>query len=454
MSIKKNLLKNGIATLFQKLIKVCEQLLLVPFFISAWGGAYYGEWLTLTIIPSILAFSDLGFGSAAANSFVLKYAAGDKSGAANVSKSGFAIITAMVIIGACLSFVTVVVMAQLNVFDKSLIKAHDAIWSVSIIILARLIGFYTQLFEAYYRAARKAALSINLLSINSVFNIVAGLLILVLGYGIIAFALSQLLVSMLFIIIYGVKANMVLGLYRETKGCITKLELRTITSKGLGYLMTPIWQSIYFQGTTFVVRITLGPEAVAVFNTVRTLSRSVNQMYSLVNGTVFPELQYEIGSGNMTKAVKLFRLSVFGVFFLALIGAFMLLCFGARFYNIWTHNELAVPTAMWNMFIVGILFNAIWWTASMVFRAVNKPYQFAIVGVISAIISVISSYVLSKEMGLVGAALGSLFFDIIMAIYVLPVSCKLLGTSLVDLTKYIQDDIKQLWLKLKLYMSN
>ena len=89
MSLKKNLIKNGIASALQKGVKVAEQLLLVPFFINAWGAAYYGEWLTLTIIPTMLGFSDLGFGSAACNSFVLKYAAGDKKGAADTAKSGF-----------------------------------------------------------------------------------------------------------------------------------------------------------------------------------------------------------------------------------------------------------------------------------------------------------------------------------------------------------------------------
>jgi len=50
LSLKKNLLKNGLASAVQKIIKIAEQLLLVPFFISAWGAAYYGEWLTLPLL--------------------------------------------------------------------------------------------------------------------------------------------------------------------------------------------------------------------------------------------------------------------------------------------------------------------------------------------------------------------------------------------------------------------
>jgi len=74
MSIIKGIISNGLANVVQKLVRIADQLLLVPFFLTHWGAAMYGEWLTLTIIPSVLAFSDLGFGSAVSNSFVLAYA--------------------------------------------------------------------------------------------------------------------------------------------------------------------------------------------------------------------------------------------------------------------------------------------------------------------------------------------------------------------------------------------
>lgn len=92
-SIRKNILFNGIANTLTKTVKVGEQLLLVPFFLTAWGAAYYGEWLTLSIIPSVLAFSDLGFGSAAASSFVLSYSAGDKKRAFDIFHTSVRIIT-------------------------------------------------------------------------------------------------------------------------------------------------------------------------------------------------------------------------------------------------------------------------------------------------------------------------------------------------------------------------
>ncbi|QWX83322.1 lipopolysaccharide biosynthesis protein [Cellulophaga sp. HaHaR_3_176] len=449
MSLKKRLVNNGLASILQKGVRVLEQLFLVPFFISAWGAAYYGEWLTLTIIPSVIAFSDLGFGTAAANSFVLSYASGDKQKAADISKTGMHIISLMVLAAMGISVLAIFILNYFHVFEKSLIDSQDAITAVSILILARLLNFYNQLIESYYRAAQKAALSINLLTVKAASNLIGGLLVLLLGYGVIEFALSQLIVIILFNIFYWLKGKQVLNLFSEYKGNKDKIILKNITKKGLGYLLFPAWQAIYFQGTTFVVRIILGPEAVAVFNTVRTLSRSVNQLLNIVSSSVFPELQYEIGQGNTEKAQKIYRFSIVSSFIIAFLGVIFLAFFGLWFYEIWTKNELIVPPLMWYIFVISILFNAFWWSSEPVFRAKNEPYKFALTGVFSAIISVVLTYVLSKFLGLTGVALGALSLDVLMALIILPLSAKMLQMSVTDIFSNAYNDIHKLYQNIK-----
>lgn len=453
MSLKKRLLHNGFASILQKGVRVLEQLFLVPFFITAWGAAYYGEWLTLTIIPSVIAFSDLGFGTAAANSFVLSYAAGDKQKAADISTTGMYIVSIMVGVAMLLSLLIIFILNYFNVFDKALINSQEAIIAVSILILARLLNFYSQLIEAYYRSAQKAALSINLLTLKAALNLGSGLAVLLLGYGVVEFAISQLTVVIFFNFYYWIKGKKVLGLFKEYNGSNDKVIRNIITQKGLGYLMSPVWQAVYFQGTTFAVRIVLGPEAVAIFNTVRTLSRSLNQVFFMVKGTVFPELQFEVGQQNWKTAQKVFRVSILSVFLMSFIGFIFLLFFGLWFYNIWTHNELEVPTAMWYIFISGMLFNAIWWTAEMVFSVVNEPKKVAIAGLIVSIISVALTFILSKLMGLVGAAIGTVALDVILLFWVIPMCCSLMNMSVKELITHGLDDLKLIYFQIKSKMK-
>lgn len=435
MSLKKNILKNGLASALQKGIRVAEQLLLVPFFISAWGAAYYGEWLTLTIIPTILGFSDLGFGSAAANSFILRYASNDKQGAANISKSGFLSIHLIVASGIIISFLALFILNHFHVFDKSLIDTQDAILALSFLMIARIVGFYNPLNEAYFKSARKAAFSINLYSINSVSNLITGILILSFKGGIVLFALSNLIIAVFFTSFYAVMAHRTLPLRKEAKGTVLATEIKTIFKKGFGYLLSPVWQAIFFQGTTFVVRIVLGPVAVTIFNTVRTLTRAVNQANSMVIASVIPEIQYEIGAGNLPQARKLFRFGLSTITLIALVGVVFLYFGGPWLYEIWTRKALNPPDMMWNIFLVGILFNAMWWMSSDMLISANKPYQFTVPAVIITICAVVLSYLLSIYFGLTGAAIGSLMLDLALFFYILPSSCRLIEQPLSTLFK-------------------
>lgn len=446
-NLAKGIISNGFASIVQKIVRILDQLLLVPFFLTSWGANYYGEWLTLSIIPSVLAFADLGFGSAVSNSFVLAYAAGDKQRAANLNKSGYLTISLSVFLGILLTILVLLIGDQFHLFAQSSIPAHEAMLAVTLIMASKLVSFYTQLIEGYFRGARKAAWGSLLGSGYHVINILVGLAVLLAGYGIIGYAFSQLVVSILYNIVYFYIGKQQIDLY-GFRGRIHKEDLKQILQKGIGYLMSPVWQSIYFQGGTFVVRATLGAESVAVFNTVRTVCRSVNQMYSIVNSSIFPDLQYEYGRGNLLTVHRLFRIAVWVSLLMGIIGSLFLMFLGMQLYAWWTWDVLPVPSIVWQIFIIGVLFNAVWWTASVVYRMTNKPYHLAVVGVLSACFSIAVSYVLSFNFGLTGVVLGAILFDFIMMIYILPDSCHILQMKLPDLYAHVRSDY--LFIKSKL----
>ena len=383
-SIVKGIVSNGLAQITIKVVRLLDQLLLVPFFLLYWGASYYGEWLTLTIIPSILGFSELGVGTSAANSFVLAYAAGNQQQAANIRKSGLLIISFAVLLGTILTFLILYIANELNLFEKSLIPVNEAITAVSLLMVAKIIYFYNHLIEGYFRASRKAALGAFMYSGYSVANILVGLCVLWGGFGVVGYAFSQFIVSILYTIFYYFIGNKMIDL-TEYRGVIDVADLKNIFVKGLGYMMNPIWCSIYFQGSTFVVRLTLGSEAVTIFNTMRTACRSISQLFNVINGSIFPELQYEYGKGNIQTVHRLFRVSILTSFFIGVLGTILLFIFGLDLYNLWTQSVLSVPKEIWYTFVVGILFNGVWWTAIVAYSVTNKPSHFAIISTIAAV---------------------------------------------------------------------
>lgn len=438
-SISKGIIINSLAQITIKVIRVLDQLLLVPFFILYWGASYYGEWLTLSVIPSVLGFSDLGVGTSAANSFVLAYAADNRQQAANIRKSGLLIISIAVLLGSLITIIILFIANKFNLFEKSLIPTNDSITAVSLLMIAKLIYFYNHLIEGYFRAVRKAALGSFLYSGYSVANILTGLCVLLGGYGVVGYAFSQFIVSILYTIIYYIIGNKQIDLIGY-KGCIVISDLRKILVKGIGYMMNPIWCSIYFQGSTFLVRIIFGSESVAIFNTMRTACRSISQLFNVINCSVLPELQYEYAKGNMQIVHRLFRLSLLTSCFIGFLGTIMLFIFGIDLYNLWTQSSLSVSNGIWYTFVVGVLFNGIWWTAMVAYTVTNRPSHFAIASTITACFSLAISYLFSLNWGLCGFVMGITLFDVIMMLYILPDSCCLLGMKVNDIFTHIKED--------------
>lgn len=438
-NIIKGIIGNGLAQITLKVIRVMEQLLLIPFFLTAWGAAYYGEWITLSIIPTVLTFTNFGFGSAVSNSFVLAYTGGDKQKAADINKNGILVVGGSIVVGTILTAAILWGSSYFHVFENSLIPIHEAILAIALLMTGRLISFYHLLIEGYYRGARKAVLSGFLYAGCSAINLLVGFCVLYGEGGIVEYAFSQFLITILFTIVYFVIGRRLVD-FKGYRGRYILSDIKQITSKGMGYMMDPVWQCIYFQGSTLVVRLTLGSEAVAAFNTIRTACRSVSQIFNVVNGSIFPELQYEYGQGNMQTVHRLFRLSVLSSMIVGVIGTIFLSLFGLDIYNWWTQSQLSVTTEVWNTFVVSILFNAVWWTAMVAYPITNQPYHFAIASITTACLSVVICYILSIYLGLLGGALGIMLFELVMMLYVLPDSCRLLEMKTIELLNNMSED--------------
>ncbi len=434
MAVKRNIILNGIGQVGNKVVRILEQLLLVPFFLSIWGPEYYGEWLTISIIPSVLAFSDLGFGTAVSNAFVLSYSKGDKRKASNIYITGLIFNTLTVLLGVVLSMIVIFGGWKLDVLEKSIIPPIDILKSLAFLMASRLMAFYMQLFEGFFRAKARAATAFNLYTIEGLLRIGVGILCLVLGCDIVGYSFWQFVLALVCNLLFALWARLLIK--DLPKGHYDKEVGLTTLKKGLGFMLTPVWQSIYLQGSTFVVRIVLGPAAVAVFNTVRTVCKSINAAFSVIYGAIFPELQIAYGKGNQSLVKRIYIFAMQSVTIVSLLGFVLLIFFGPTLYAWWTHNELKVDSSVWLIFMVGIPFNALWFTAGSVFRAINKPTRFAIYGFVSSLFSTIVSYILSYPFGLAGAAIGFVAMDFIMLTLSLPLANKEICVTLKELLNF------------------
>jgi O-antigen/teichoic acid export membrane protein len=79
------------------------------------------------------------------------------------------------------------------------------------------------------------------------------------------------------------------------------------------------------------------------------------------------------------------------------------------------------------MLLIVVLFNSLWNTSSAVPMAANRHQRLALVYLASTSVSLIVAYPLIRNFGLIGAATALTLCEIAMAMYVVPMSNKLLS---------------------------
>jgi O-antigen/teichoic acid export membrane protein len=223
--LKKRIFLNTIASAFQKIVKIGEQLVLIPFFIKFWGADYYGEWLTITTIPTFLAFSDLGFGTSTANTFILSYSSGKRLEAANILKTGLRLMSLMTVALIIISYGILFLIERTSVLNDINIPADEAVVAIFLLLVSRVVYFYYGVFDSFFRVSNKAHVSINFRSVVSFVNIAVAIVILITGGKVVALAFGSLVINLVAVPIYMFWANRILDL-EERKLAVIVLLLR------------------------------------------------------------------------------------------------------------------------------------------------------------------------------------------------------------------------------------
>lgn len=157
---------------FLRLVRVAEQLLLVPVFLAVWGAERYGEWIALNSLGLFVALANFGIGQAGASDIVLGYSRGDQRQAARSFVTSMILITLVIACGYGL------LVAALNTFDLGSVLTvqslglSEARAVLLIITLSTLLGFYMEPFNGVISATMGQALPSVLLAVSKAVELI------------------------------------------------------------------------------------------------------------------------------------------------------------------------------------------------------------------------------------------------------------------------------------------
>lgn len=442
MQVKTIILRNMFAGGLGKVSLVLFRLLQVPLLLSALGVKEYGRWLLLASIPSWLALANLGFGSVAATEMSMAVAAGDMPRARSVYSTALALITGVGLAGSFLTFVISPLVPWEKFLSVPPIRHHELAAAVNCLALAVFISFISDTLYGRFQAARKAYLAVWLISGRPWIELAAQVVVLRFSSRLDVLAAVIPGSAIIFLALYqwlSLRASPELTFERRD---IEPSRFRQLFKKGLAYQAFPLGNALLFQGNLLIVQYFLGPVAVTLFATARTLCRSVNQSMELVNQAVWPELSRLLGQGDLMRAARLHRIAVLVSVVVALCCIIFLAAFGQSLYGWWTSQAISLPQHLLLLFLLPIPFNALWFTSSVVHVACNQHEGLAIRYLIATCFASAVCAVLSFYHGIEGAAISSLAADVVLIPYILKRSLALTGDSWTGLAHGLQQEIK------------
>lgn len=280
------------AYLFARTIRVAEQIILVPLFLSSWGAQSYGEWLALAALAGFAAIANLGVGQAAAAEVILQSTRNEFNKASRVVVTS--LVTIVASIGAGL-VVLGLILALADLRSLAGIALDDMPTPVLLVIMlaaAALVTFLSEPLAGAISAAQGAALPNAIATISKTIELVCIGFALRAGAGPLAVAGIMLAGAAL-----NVMLHLIWALHR-----VAWLSF-SLANVDLEFL-TRIWQSAAGFFLIFVcvnvlgvymprllVSHSLGPVALATFSVLATYTKTARNLATMTSQAT----QVEIG---------------------------------------------------------------------------------------------------------------------------------------------------------------
>ncbi len=422
-STKRRLALGFLSNWISKLAGTIIQLIQVPVFLHFWSVPLYGEWLLVSSIPSTLSFANVGFGSVAGNEMAMAEAAGNRQAALRSFQSSWWFISGLCGVIIALGGVALVFFPMGHRFP--LIGARDAKWVIFALGVSVLLGQLENLLQAAYRSIGRYPFGSFIKSCFSLGAFAAMLIPVVLGGGVravaITFAAANLLVTVILSFMVARDVPWIEFGVRHASWA----EIRRIAGPAIAFMGFPIGNALNLQGTLIAVGWALGPTAVVVFGTARTVSRVALQMVQMVNNTFEPELSLAFGAGNIPLVRRLHRRACQFALLVALAIVSAMVTFGPWFLHHWTGGHVPPSRTLLSILLLVVIAYSLWSTSSVLLTSTNQHQRLAVWYIAGTGLTCGLIFLVARRFGLYGAALSLICSELVMNLYVLPTSLRI-----------------------------
>ena len=438
LGIRGRLLKGIGAQGFSQAVQIFIRLAEVPLLLTFWGTQLYGEWLMLSAIPAYLSIGDGGFATAACREMTIRGCAGDKTGVRAVFQSTWLLLVAVSFAAGLLAFGFVQAAPLEDWLGFSVMKGLEIKFILLLLVAHVLVSFQGGLLNGGFWVTGRYPIGMYFIAGTQLLEFLGLAAAVALGGGPVQAALGYLAGRLLGTGLMWLGQRQASPWLRHGVSHASFTELRRLTAPAFASLAFPLGNALNIQGMRLVVGLSLGPAALAVFTSLRTLSRLVMQPGCIINRLIEPELALAFGDENTSLFQRLFarscQLALWGC-----LGVCFLVGPGAHWiFPAWTGGKIAMHWPTYNILLAGLLINSIWYTALMVPYATNRHGRIAIFySLVYGATAFGLGYIWAAGLGLSGAALALLLAEAAMAVVVIQTSLRMTSMSMAQWVKTV-----------------
>ena len=397
-----------VAQLTSQLVTVITQLASLPLLLTYWNSEVYGRWLVISAIPIYLSVADIGILSAAGNMMSMHRARGEISELKMVFKTTFSVVLIV------LPAIAIAAAILLSVFSFGM--NSDQSEALFALTLASLLALASNLFDAAYRPFGKYPKVVFLLALSRLVEWAGSIVGAFLGRDLRSAAIGYLTGrSVAFVVMYLFAQRDVPELEWNLRG-IERHKIMYLLRMGVGFISFTVGSLLTLQGMVVLVGTMMGGTAVAIFSSSRTLTRLVAQIAVLTGKAMAPEISALYGANRLHEADRLSRQTVWIAMSITVLGALALEVFAPGIWKAWSRGKLAFDPLIFKILLFAAVSTAFWQIQSVRLTATNRHQILAIVFLASSTLTLVGAYFAVPVLGLSGAAVGTLFPELVMVV--------------------------------------
>ncbi|MEY2942633.1 MAG: hypothetical protein RLY97_647, partial [Pseudomonadota bacterium] len=389
-----------------------------PIFAHYWGLGDYGVWLILFTVPSMLTMADLGLTVAAGNSMTMSVAHGDVVKAARIYVSlRFAMILVSCVILAGAAIFLRWLRPEILDFAQSAAGGH-AFAATMMLLAYGCLGLQNGISVAGFRAADAAAYIIFLVPTMALAEVIVALGIVIFGGKLLMVAGSFLIMRVGISAFFEREVGRLGPWVRENGWKPDFGELRVLMGPALAALVLVVANVVALQGAVMAVGACLGPVAVPVFTTVRTMTRTLMQFCARLNYASVTPFTVAVAKGDERRKAQLFLANILVSFGVLLPLSPVVVFLGQPVVQLWTGGMVQPSFYLMLWMVVAMVGNGIWMPLSNLIMATNRHASFSYFYLVCAVLGIALGVVVAPKWGIEGLSAALAMSEVVMVLWI------------------------------------